>query len=142
MKKGFYWVSIILQVVLFITAISIQVFSMKKMGMMRHVVYMNHQWEAQYPMATLRYITIAFLVVVSAGIIFYTFTKKSNCIKNKKALLGLAALAVITFAFVFFTLSYSTDNYRSYYFTGLILAIITLIQDIKLIVQLKSLDKA
>ena len=137
-KKIFYWVSTILQVVFLITACGIQNFSMKKMGMMRYIVYTSHEWEIQYPIATLKYAVIAFLVVLSAIIIvLYVKTKKGNYIIGKKALPMLVVEVIITLAFIFFTLAYSTESYRSYYFISLILAIITLIQDIKILVFLK-----
>ncbi len=139
-KKVYYWVFTIPQVLFFIIAFGIQVLSAKKMGAMRYVVYINHQWEAQYPIVTLRYIAIAFLAVLSVAIVLYALTKKDNYIMSKKTLPMLIVEVIITLSFVLFTLSYSTESYRSYYFTGLILAINALIQDIKIIVYLKSND--
>lgn len=137
MKKAFYWVSTILQVVFLIAACGIQFFSMKKMGMMRYVVYINHVWEDQYPIPALQYAAIAFLVLFSVIILLYVKIKKSNYTMGKKVLSMLIMEVIITLAFVFFTLAYSTESYRSYYFISLILAIITLIQDIKILVYLK-----
>lgn len=137
MKKVIYWVSTILQVFLLIAAFGIQEFSMKKMGMMRYVVYINHQWEAQYPIATLRYAAIAFLAVVSVIIILYALIKKGNYTMGKRALSMLTVEVILTLAFIFFTLSNSTENYRSYYFISLALGITALIQNIKVIVYLK-----
>lgn len=137
MKKAFYWVSTILQVIFLITACGIQFFSVKKMGMMRYVVYINHTWEAKYPIPALQYAAIAFLVLFSVIILLYVKTKKSDYNIGKKVLSMLVMEVIITLAFVFFTLAYSTESYRSYYFISLILAIITLIQDIKILVYLK-----
>jgi len=137
MKKIFYWVSTILQVLFLITAYGIQIFSMKKMGMMRYVVYINHKWEAQFPIAALQYAAIGLLVLLSVIIILYIKIKKGNYIIGKKALPMLVMEVMITLAFVFFTLAYSTESYRSYYFTSMILAIIALIQDIKILIYIK-----
>jgi hypothetical protein len=134
MKKIFYWVSTILQVILLITACGIQFFSMKKMGMMRYVVFINHEWEAQYPIAAIQYAAIAFLIILSVVIISYVKTKKGNYIMDKKVLPMLIVEVIITLIFVFFTLAYSTESYRSYYFTSMILAITALIQGIKIFV--------
>lgn len=141
MKKVFYWAFTILQVLFMITACGIQIFSMKKMGMMRYIVYTSREWEVQYPIAALKYAVIAFLVVLSAIIIvLYVKTKKNDYITGKKALPMLIVEVIITLVFVFFTLAYSTESYRSYYFISLILAIIALIQDIKILVFLKRRD--
>jgi hypothetical protein len=136
MKKIFYWIATILQMIFLIAACGIQFFSMKKMGMMRYVVYMNHTWEAQYPIPALKYAIITFLVVLSAIILLYVKIKRDIYI-DKKVLSMLIMEVIITFAFAFFTLAYSTESYRAYYFISLILAIITLIQNIKILVYLK-----
>ncbi|ERI93814.1 hypothetical protein HMPREF1982_01388 [Clostridiales bacterium oral taxon 876 str. F0540] len=133
LKKVFYWISIILQVLFVIAAYVIQYFSMKRMGMMRYVIFKNHEWEAQYPITALKYAAIIFLIILCVAAILYVKTKKGNYIKDKKALPMLIASIVLTLIFVLFTLIFSTGNYRSYYFTSLILAIITLIQHIKIL---------
>ncbi|MFT9495466.1 hypothetical protein [Anaerosolibacter sp.] len=139
MKKIFNWVLIILQVLFLFTAYGIQMFSMKKMGMMRYVIYINQQWEAKYPIETLRTISIVLLVLLSIIIIIlYALIKKDNQIGRKKALPMLLVEVIVTLAFVFFALFFSPENYRSYYFTSLALAIVALIQDIKMIVYLKT----
>jgi hypothetical protein len=139
MKKVFYWISSTLQVLLLIAAYGIQFFSMKKMGMMRYVVYINHKWEAQYPIAALQYIAIAVLVLlVVITYVAFIKTKKDARALGKMSLPMMIMQAAITLAYVFFTLSYSAESFRSYYFICLILAFIALIQDIKVLIYLKK----
>lgn len=140
MKKAFYWIAAMLQLILLIAAYGIQKLSMKKMGMMRYVVYINQQWEAKYPIAAIRNTTIAFLVILFVVILLYVFIKKGNYITDKKAVSMLLVNGIILSGFIFFTLSYSVQSYRSYYFTSLILAGIALIQEIKIIVSLIRYD--
>lgn len=139
MRKVFYWISSALQVLLLIAAYGIQFFSMKKMGMMRYVVYINHKWEAQYPIASLQYIAIAILVllVVITYIVFIKTRKDAHAL-GKISLAMMIMQAAITLAFVFFTLAYSAESFRSYYFVCLILAFTALIQDIKVLIYLKK----
>ena len=66
-KKVFYWIASVLQVLLLVSAFGIQYFSMNKMGMMRYVVFMNHKWEEQYPIASLQYAAVALLVAFAAA---------------------------------------------------------------------------
>jgi hypothetical protein len=136
LKKIFYCVSTILQALFLIAAYGIQYFSMKRMGMMRYVVFLNHEWEAHYPITALKYAAIAFLIILCAAIILRVITKKNNYIIDKKTLLMLIADIILTLVFVLFTLIFSTENYRSYYFTSLILAIAALIQHTKILLTL------
>lgn len=135
-KKFFYWIFSVLQVLLLISAYAIQYFSMKKMGMMRYVVFKNHSWENQYPMVAIQYSVIALLVVLAVISILLYLRRKYTL--GKGALRMILAQVIITLVFVFFTVTYSTESYRSYYFISIILAIILLIQAIKVLVCKKE----
>ena len=130
-KKLFYWIFSVLQVLLLISAYAIQYFSMKKMGMMRYVVFKNHSWENQYPIGAIQYIVIALLVVLAVISILLYVRRKYTLYKS--TLRMILAQVIITLIFVFFTVTYSTESYRSYYFISIILAIITVIQAIKIL---------
>ncbi len=129
-KKVFYWIASVLQVLLLVSAFGIQYFSMNKMGMMRYVVFMNHKWEEQYPIASLQYAAVALLVAFAAA----AYLKYA---KIKTALPMIVMQAVTTLVFVVFTLGFSTESFRSYYFISLILAIVALIQGIKVLMYSK-----
>lgn len=138
MKRAFYWGSAVLQVLLLLTAFGVQWFSVKKMGMMRYVVYISRQWEIQYPIAALRNSMIAFLVFLLVIIALYALVKKDRHTAGKKFIAMMAAGVIATLAFVFFSLLYSTEVFRSYYFICLALAAVALLQDIKIIVCLQK----
>lgn len=138
MKKIFYRTCTALQILFLITANGIQYFSMRKMGMMRYVVYINHKWEEQYPITSLQYVAIALLVVLAIiYFVVYVKIKKNNYVLRRMSLLMLIFQGILTLLFVFFTLTYSTASYRSYYFMSLILAFIALIQAVKILVYFK-----
>jgi intracellular septation protein A len=103
---------------------------MNKMGMMRYVVFMNHKWEEQYPIASLQYAAASLLVAFAAA----EYLKYA---KIKTALTMIVMQAVTTLVFVVFTLGFSTESFRSYYFISLILAIVALIQGIKVLMYSK-----
>lgn len=138
MKKFFFLVFTILQVLLLVAAYGIQFFSMKKMGMMRYVLFINKEWQSQYPISLLQWVSISFLVLLFVAIILYAKVKRGNYFKSRKFLSMLIIDTILTFSYVIFTLTYSTESYRSYYFTTLILAITTLMQHIKILVYLKD----
>jgi hypothetical protein len=136
LRKIFYWVSTMLQVLFLIAAYGIQYFSMKRMGMMRYVVFSNREWETHYPITAIKYAIIAFLIMLCVIVILYVKTKRADFIKGKKAQLTLIAGVILTLIFVLFTLIFSTVTYRSYYFTSLILALTAFIQHIKILFAL------
>lgn len=138
MKNFFFLVFTILQVLLLVAAYGIQFFSMKKMGMMRYVLFINKEWQSQYPISLLQWVSISFLVLLFVAIILYAKVNRGNYFKSKKFLSMLIIDTILTFSYVIFTLTYSTESYRSYYFTTLILAITTLMQHIKILVYLKD----
>lgn len=137
MKKVLYRIPAVFQLLLLIAAFAIQELSMKRMGMMRYVVYINHQLEAQYPIISLRDYTVWFMSLLSIAVIAYVLVNKRNCLTSMKCMSILLEEVVIIFAFVFFVVTYSTESCRSYYFISFILAIVLLIQDIKTIMYLK-----
>lgn len=138
MKRFFYRISTILQVLLLIAAFAIQKFSVTRMGMMRYVVFMNQQWEAQYSIKTLRYVVTASLGILSISIMLYTFKKKWRNTIDKKMLAMSMTTVVLALVSVFFILAYSTESYRSYYFMSMIFTIVVWIQALKAIVHFRK----
>ncbi|MCO1601953.1 hypothetical protein [Desulfosporosinus nitroreducens] len=140
MKKILYQIATVLQILLIITAYLIQTLSMKKMGVMRFIVYMNHTWNNLYPIDKFQHITITILAILTVIILIIFFKiNKNGTVLDKVALRMVVLLTIITMVSVIFTLGFSTADYRSYYFISFILAMVTLIQDIKISVYLRKL---
>lgn len=133
MKKFFYIISTFLQFIFIIGTFMVQHFSMKKMGMMRYVIYKNQALQSQYPIPKLQHTAIAILILLSVICLFLYFKNREKII-GKMAGTMLAFQVVLTFIFVFFTLRYSTSSYRAYYFISLLLALTSLIQSLKVII--------
>lgn len=139
MKKILYQSATILQFFLLITAYVIQTLSMKKMGVMRFIVYMNHTWNNLYPIDKFQHIMIGILAILTVIILIIFFKRnKSSSVLDKVALRMVVLLTIITMVSVLFTLGFSIADYRSYYFISFILAMVTLIQDIKIFVYLRK----
>lgn len=139
MKKILYQSATILQILLIISAYVIQTLSMKKMGVMRFIVYMNHRWNNLYPIDKFQHIMISILAILTVIILIIFFkSNKNGTVLDKVALRMVVLLTIITLASVLFTLGFSTADYRSYYFISFILAMVTLIQDIKIFVYLRK----
>lgn len=139
MKKILYHSATILQFFLLITAYVIQTLSMKKMGVMRFIVYMNHTWNNLYPIDKFLHIMISILAILTVIIlIIFLKIKKNGTVLDKVALRMIVLLTIMTMVSVLFTLGFSTADYRSYYFISFILAMVTLIQDIKIFLYLRK----
>lgn len=134
LNKVFNWTSSIVQVLFLIAAYGIQYFSMKRMGMMRYVVFKNHEWEAQFNVTAIRLTTVFLLLILCVIVILYLRTKNYSQNIGKKDLAMIIVDITITLIAVLFILLFTTQSYRSYYFTSLILAIIVLIQHIKILI--------
>jgi len=139
MKKILYRLATILQIFLIITAYVIQTLAMKKMGVMRFIVYMNHTWKELYPIDKFQYITISILAILTVIILIIFFkNRKNGTVLDKMALRMVVLLTIMTLVSVLFTFGFSTEDYRSYYFISFILVMVTLIQDIKCFVYLRK----
>ncbi len=57
--KNIFSVGTGIQILLLIGAIAVQEFSMKRMGMMRHIMFLNQEWEANLPLEAIKTTLIA-----------------------------------------------------------------------------------
>lgn len=138
MKKYFYWLATLFQILFLITAYGLHIFSQKKMGLMRYLVYINREWEKSYPIHKFQYIIIALFLLFAVLLILKALKiKKGGIILDKMSLTRVIFLAIVTTAFIILTFALSPESYRPYYFISLLLAVITLIQVIKIFVDLK-----
>ena len=124
MKKGSYIVISFLQIVLVIGAYMVQDFTLKRMGMMRHVMFTNQEWEKKYPLGTLKFILIGILLIVLIGLIY-------KALKNhSKSYIDIETVVVTLFVGLFITLN-SVESILSFYFVSLILVVLIISQYIK-----------
>ncbi|SDI16747.1 hypothetical protein [Desulfosporosinus hippei] len=139
MKKILFRLATILQILFIIIAYLIQTYSVKKMGVMRFVVYINNTWKDLYPIDEILHIAVSILVISTIIIlIVFKMIKKGSGL-GKEAVSMVVFQIIITLVSTIFTIGFSTEDYRSYYFISFILAIVTLIQNIKIIVYLRNL---
>ena len=135
--KNIFSVGTGIQILLLIGAIAVQEFSMKRMGMMRHIMFLNQEWEANLPLEAIKTTLIAILILLFVGVTarLYASLQKPS---EKRAKIIWLTTGVITLAPILFSKLYSTESYRSYYIMGLTLAIIAIIQNLKAMAILKT----
>lgn len=126
-----------IQLLLLIGGIAVQEFSMKRMGMMRHILFLNQEWESRLPLEVIKTLIVALLILLFVGVsaTYYGGLKEKS---EKGMKLIWLTTGFITLAPILFSRLYSVENYRAYYVMGLALAIIAVIQNIKCIVIFKN----
>lgn len=128
-KKIFYTLITILQICMLIGAYMVNYFTHKKMGMLRHVVHKNYVFENTYPIETIKYTVIISLIVLMIGMLILYLKRKSNL--NKIVNFMTVGMVICVLLFAGFTLIYSPEEMRAFYYVSAILGIMTLVQIIK-----------
>ena len=129
MNKVFYVIAAILQIILLAGIYVVNYFTQKKMGMIRYVIYKNGVFEKSYPIEKLQYISIIVFIILMILVLGFYIKRKSKL--NKSVLNMNIVMIVLTSAYAGFTLLYSTEDFRAFYFMSLMLGVATLIQIIK-----------
>lgn len=129
MNKVFYAIATILQIILLVGTYVVNYFTQKKMGMMRYVIYKNGIFEKSYPIEKLQYLSIIVFIILMILVLGFYIKRKSKL--NKSVLNMNIVMVVLTSIYVGFTLLYSTEDFRAFYFMSLMLGVATLIQIIK-----------
>lgn len=125
-----------LQLLLLVAAIAVQEFSMKRMGMMRHMMFLNQEWESNLPLEAIKYGITLLIILLFAAVTARFLASEKQKPERKLRVLWLTT-GLITLAPILFSKLYSAESYRTYYIMGLVLAAIAVIQNIKGYVVLK-----
>lgn len=139
MKKIIYMILTVFQGLFLIGAYAVQDYSMKRMGMMRHVIFYNRQWESEYAIKTLQNIAILSFVLMTLLIIFFVLKRKSSY-KGIWHYYRMVETVLVTSMVIGFILLKSTEVLRAYYFICLILLAIMGIQYLKQLLYLINLS--
>lgn len=125
-NKVFYIIATVLQVLLLLGTYVVNYFTRKKMGMLRYVVYKNSNWENTYPVEKLQYISILVFIILMILILGFYIKRKS---KLNKIILNInITMIILTSIYTGFTLLYSTEDFRAFYFISLMIGLATFIQ--------------
>ena len=127
-----------LQLIILAIVFLVQYFSTRKMGMMRHVVYTNQKWEANYPIATNELVAIAVVAIIALIVGIKLFVKLKS--ENKDAIwMRIFALQMaVSIIYIGFSLIYSTEQIRSYYYINIGLLLTVFLQTMKSCIYLKT----
>ncbi len=125
-KIGSFLVLFVVQLLL-LGAFAFHYFTKKKLGMIRHVVYLNGKWESNYPMGIFRIAAIVLLL-------FFIFLQMIRIRKRKERLTTLF-ICLLTFCCAGFIFWMNTDWSRAYYLMSICLVIYGVLLNLWLILQ-------
>lgn len=129
LKKVLYGFSLLLELLLLGGTYIVYYFSVKRMGMARHVIFLNQTWEKKYPVPTL--ILGAMLLVGGLALVNLIIYLKKRPFGRKLPGVELATSLVIAGGFVGFGLGFNTTEVRAYYMILILLFLAALVQQIR-----------
>lgn len=129
MKKILSVTAAVLELALIIGTWVVHYFSNKKMGMMRYVVFKNTRWSQNYPLETLRLLTVAVIAVLTVSVLVLFW--KRVCQAGARGKVTAVETAVLSAVYIGFNLFCSVQSIRSFYFISGMLALACILQLIR-----------
>lgn len=128
MKRKILFVSgLILELLFLGGATAVYYFSVKRMGMARHVLYLNGLGEDAYPMVLLTVAALAVVAVAAILVLFFYF-KNRPYPGSLPALLAVQS-GLFSALFVSFGLTYDPGEMRAYYLVLVLLFLYCLVMN-------------
>lgn len=132
-RKKLYWTLTSFQVITLIAVIAAQVFSMKRMGMMRYVLFLNGEWEANLPLDLIKACVLGIIAILFIEILSGRLkTRKVKPLQNDE-ILELSIGGALVLLFGVFTGLFTTASFRAYYILSAGVGLAALLQNIKLL---------
>lgn len=129
MKKIAYILALILEIAALTGAGIIHYFAERKLGMVRYLNYKNMTWERDYPVGTLKTVSLLIAAVLTV-LIFLLFLKKRKEVSRLTMVMNICMIA-LTALCGGYTLINSTDTMADYYFISILFLLAAVIQIVK-----------
>lgn len=117
----------ILELLVIISAYGVHYFTKTRMGMLRHMVYLNSKWENAVPIPTIKWIAIC--IITALIIIQYLRYRKRKVHYHVNTMVKLLTIAISGWT-VYFLLFYNTGRNRAYYILSICFILGTALQNI------------
>lgn len=129
-NKGYYICMIlcgILEFLAIIGAYAAHYFTKTRMGMLRHVVYLNGKWEKAVPIQTIKWIVL--LIIIAFIVLVYLHYRKLKTHYMSTTIAALITIAISAWT-VYFLLFYNTGKNRAYYILSICFILVTALQNV------------
>ena len=125
----FIWVGFLFEVLFLIGSYAANYYTKTRMGMLRHVVYLNGKWEKAFPLDMIKYFVLAVILIFMASIASKYF-KNRNEIKRKNLLFITIGTVIISLWTVYFLIFYNAEINRAYYILGICFSSASILQNL------------
>lgn len=117
----------ILELLVIVGAYAAHYFTKTRMGMLRHVIYLNSKWEKTVPISTIKWIAIC-IIITLVILVYLRYSKlKAHSQVNTMVMLLTIAISGLT---VYFLTFYNTGRNRAYYILSICFILGTMLQNI------------
>lgn len=116
----------ILEISAIIGAYAAHYFTKTRMGMLRHIIYLNSSWENTFPIPMIRLIAICAIIALAIIVYVIYLNKKVNSLS---VTMSMILTIIISGWTVYFLLIYDTESNHAYYILSICFILITLFQN-------------
>lgn len=125
----FIWVGFLFEILFLIGAYAANYYTKTRMGMLRHVVYLNGKWEKAFPIDIIKYVVVALILTFIVFTVSKYF-KYKNGITEKNFLFVTIGTVIISLWTVYFLIFYNAEINRAYYILGICFSIVSILQNV------------
>lgn len=117
----------ILELMVIISAYAVNYYTKTRMGMLRHVIYLNSKWEKTVPIPIIKWIVLCFIITLV--IRAYLKYREQN-VHFKINTIAMALTIGISGWTLYFLLFYNKGMNRAYYILSFCFILVTVLQNI------------
>ena len=117
----------ILEILSIIGAYAAHHYTKARLGMQRHVVYLNSMWEDMLPIQSIKWILV--VIIIALGLLIYLRFRKQKVSSVTSTITFIWTIAISAWT-AYFLIAYNTERNRAYYILCICLVAITIFQNI------------
>jgi hypothetical protein len=128
---------VIFEVLIGIGAYAVHYYTKARLGMLRHVVYLNGKWERAYPIESIKMIIIVILLLAC---LWLAFKVRRMTFLGKVQKMGILASILLNGWALYFIVIYNPVSNKTYYILSMCFVLLTIFQNMTLyfIMKLKQ----
>ena len=120
-------VCLLVQVLAIIGSYTANYYTKTRMGMQRHMVYLNDKWENTIPIDLIKYLLIGIIIILLIGM-YFRYRKRT--VFNKLEVITAIITLVINIGMICFLFFYGLELNKAYYILAILFVLIMICQNI------------
>lgn len=126
LKLGLLIIFALLEIAALIGAYAAHYFTKTRMGMLRHMIYLNGKWEKMLPLDIIKWFVVILILIITIISLVSLLRRSNNNIGKLLKIISIA-LGIFTLYFLVFK---SAEINRAYYIISLCLVLGTVFQNV------------